>query len=66
MTLFPNGGYSRVTHYDDIVPHIPMSSMGFNHAGNEDWYYNEGADLSWTECENFISSGENASCSNKY
>lgn len=29
---------NRVVHYADIVPHIPPSSFGFSHQGNEIWY----------------------------
>jgi len=36
MTIVP--GYQRVTHYNDIVPHVPLTAMGFNHAGTEVWY----------------------------
>lgn len=30
--------YKRVVHYDDGVPHNPLNSMGYKHAGNEVWY----------------------------
>ena len=63
LTLFPQGLYSRVTHYNDIVPHIPPSVVGYNHAGNEVWYMNKGADLTHKECENASGSKENNQCS---
>jgi hypothetical protein len=50
MTLFPNGGYSRVTHYNDVVPHIPIDTLGFKHAGYEEWYYDETTGLENKEC----------------
>ena len=28
----------RVTHYYDIVPHIPEEFMGYSHISNEIWY----------------------------
>lgn len=31
----------RVTHYYDIVPHVPEEFMGYTHISNEIWY-NEG------------------------
>jgi len=45
MNTLPNV-YQRVTHYTDVVVQIPPRQMGFNHAGNEVWYYNDkGLDL---------------------
>lgn len=44
MTLFPS--YFRMTHAADIVPHLPMTQLGFNHAGTEVWYNKAGLDLS--------------------
>ena len=43
-------GYQRVTHYNDIVPHLPMVIQGFNHAGTEVWYLHEGTDTAFTIC----------------
>ena len=51
-SLFPNGGYSRVVHYDDVVPHLPVTAMGFNQAGNEVWYDVGGNDLTFKVCPN--------------
>lgn len=42
---FATQGYQRITHYNDVVPHLPPSEMGFNHAGNEVWQKNAGTDL---------------------
>jgi predicted lipase len=37
--LYPNGAYQRVTHYNDIVPHVPPREVFGNiHSGNEVWY----------------------------
>jgi predicted lipase len=52
MEQFPDGKYDRVTHYNDMVAHVPPPIMGFNHGGNEVWYKNSGDDLTWVECEN--------------
>ena len=29
FSLFPNGQYQRITHYNDVVPHIPPHFIGF-------------------------------------
>ncbi len=62
--FFQDGLYSRVTHYNDMVPHVPPPLVGYNHAGNEVWYMNYGEDLSYKECENFIGKKESSECSN--
>lgn len=59
MSLFPNGGYQRVTHYNDIVPHVPPTEFGFNHAGNEAWQMNSGDDLTMKFCTNNAGNAEN-------
>ena len=41
MTQFPGTNYHRVVHTNDIVPHVPITVMGFNHGGNEVWYNTE-------------------------
>lgn len=38
FSLYPEGSYKRVVHYNDIVPHLPITEMGFNHAGDEIFY----------------------------
>lgn len=65
MTVFPNGGYQRVTHYTDVVVQVPPRQMGFNHAGNEVWYYNSN-DLSYKVCENNPGSPESTKCADSY
>ena len=52
-----------MTHYNDVVPHLPALSQGFNHAGDEVWYYNAGADLSYKICGNAKGLPESQSCS---
>jgi predicted lipase len=42
---FSTQGYQRLTHYNDVVPHLPPTEFGFNHAGNEVWQKNAGTDL---------------------
>jgi predicted lipase len=48
--LFGADGYQRVTHYNDVVPHLPQIPFGFNHAGNEVWYKNPDTNLSYKVC----------------
>jgi len=52
FALFGSNGYQRVTHNNDVVPHLPPTPFGFNHAGDEVWYQNPGTDLSYTLCDN--------------
>jgi len=49
----------RVTHYDDIVPHVPEEILGYNHVNTEVWY-DEASD-SYVICDE---SGEDPNCSN--
>ena len=65
MSLFPAGGYQRVTHYTDMVVQVPPRQLGFNHAGNEAWYYNTN-DLNVKVCENNAGSLESTSCADSY
>ena len=59
------GLYNRVTHYTDMVVQIPTRGMGFNHAGNEIWYYNNGGDLSYKVCAN-TKGPESGWCADSY
>lgn len=64
MSTLPNV-YQRVTHYTDVVVQIPPRQMGFNHAGNEAWYYNDqGLDLKI--CENNAGILESTRCADSY
>lgn len=60
MTLYPD--YFRVVHYTDIVPHLPMTEFGFNHAGNEVWYTKPLYDLTHVFCTNTVGQPENEDC----
>jgi feruloyl esterase len=62
-SLYPNGGCQRVTHYNDVVPHLPPTVLGFNHIGDEIWYKNPGTDLSYTTCKNVAGKQEDLTCS---
>lgn len=59
-TLFASrfGDAWRVTHWRDLVPHVPLKSMGFNHVSNEVWYNDEFT--SYQVCDG---SGEDPNCS---
>ena len=59
-----NLDYYRVTHYNDIVPHVPLTAQGFNHAGTEVWYINPGDDMTYTTCSNSVGQPENKNCAN--
>ena len=60
--LFPGANYHRVVHTNDLVPHVPMISLGFNHAGTEVWYDTE---TTYKTCSNKAGSSENRGCSDK-
>ncbi len=64
MNLFPSV-YQRVTHYTDVVVQIPPRQMGFNHAGNEVWYYNDQG-LEHKICENNAGALESTRCADSY
>jgi hypothetical protein len=65
MKLYP-GQYQRVTHYTDVVVQVPPRQMGFNHAGNEVWYYNNNFDGKMQVCENNPGSDESKKCADSY
>jgi len=48
----------RVTHWRDLVPHLPPSDFGFQHTATEVFYVEDGS--SYTICD---SSGEDPKCS---
>jgi predicted lipase len=62
-SLYPTSGCQRVTHYNDVVPHLPPTVLGFNHFGDEIWYKNAGTDLTYTTCKNQAGKQEDLSCS---
>lgn len=51
---------ARVTHYYDIVPHVPEEFLGYEHITQEVWYDEMNAD--YIECND--DHGEDSSCSN--
>ena len=51
----------RVVHYKDIVPHMPLQMMGFQHAHSEIFYSNERSS-SYTYCEN----SEDGNCADQF
>ena len=51
---------TRVTHYRDIVPHMPQMRLGYHHVYNEVYYNKESSE--YKVCD---SSGEDADCSNQ-
>jgi hypothetical protein len=63
-TQFPD--YYRVTHTNDIVPHLPAVEMGFNHAGHEVWYYDYDNVSLFKICPNKPGEEENWDCSDSY
>lgn len=50
----------RVTHYYDIVPHVPEEVLGYLHISNEIWYNEKNSE--YTVCNDNI--GEDDLCSN--
>jgi hypothetical protein len=65
QSLYPNGGYYRVSHYTDIVVQNPPRPFGYNHAGDEVWYLNNKG-LQYKICPYKVGSVEDASCSDSY
>ena len=55
-----NINHYRITHGDDIVPHLPEELFGYRHTGTEIWYY--GDDDKHTICSE--SEKEDPDCSN--
>ena len=53
-----NINHYRITHGDDIVPHLPEELFGYRHTGTEIWYY--GDDDKHTIC----TEKEDPNCSN--
>jgi len=51
----------RITHYYDIVPHVPEQFFGYMHIANEIWYNEDNSD--YTICDDLDNIEDNA-CSN--
>jgi hypothetical protein len=52
--------YYRITHYYDMVPHVPEEFMGYLHVSNEIWYNEDNTDF--TICNDYNT--EDVKCSN--
>ena len=50
----------RITHHDDIVPHVPEEIFGYRHTGAEIWFYDDSDN--YKVCDD--SSVEDPNCSN--
>jgi hypothetical protein len=65
FSLYPNGGYQRVTHFDDGVPVAPAIVFGYNHAGDEVWYSSSDFNnLTYKVCRNKAGQSESRECLN--
>ncbi len=62
FSLFSTQGYQRLTHHNDVVPHLPPLDFSFNHAGNEVWQKNQGDSLTVVQCANAAGKSENRGC----
>lgn len=63
-SLYPAGQTQRVVHYNDIVPHLPQSTFGFTHIGDEVWFNkNSNTDVTYVICENHPGVKEDMGCS---
>jgi predicted lipase len=63
---FPDGTFWRVVHKADPVPHLPLTGMGFNHAGNEAFYNDDSHPLSYQLCKSQQGHPENENCADIY
>lgn len=59
-SIVPGNFNSRITHYMDPVPHLPLENMGFYHI-NTEVYYNRDSS-GFTICRQ----GEDSTCSNSH
>lgn len=51
-------------HYNDIVPHCPQTTFGFNHIGDEVWFNkSSNTDITYVICKNEAGKKEDLSCS---
>lgn len=51
----------RITHWRDIVPHLPFEVLGFRHTSTEVFYNEENSD--WKICDG---NGEDSTCSDQF
>ncbi|KAJ3327929.1 hypothetical protein HDU76_010874 [Blyttiomyces sp. JEL0837] len=55
----------RVVNANDIVPHLPMYSMGFNHHKGELWFHpNATGPIQLVTCDDDSNDGEDTNCAN--
>jgi predicted lipase len=59
FTYFPIKPF-RVTHYYDIVPHLPEEILGYHHISNEIWY--DEPNINYVNCKDIVN--EDDTCSN--
>ncbi len=59
---FPDGTFFRVIHKADPVPHLPLTEMNFNHAGDEAFYNDDSHPLSYQICKSQQGHPENHNC----
>lgn len=52
FTLFPDGAYSRITHLNDAVVHLPSNFVDYKHTGDE-IFYKDDSDLAYDVCKNY-------------
>jgi hypothetical protein len=65
FSLYPNGGYQRVTHYNDAAPNSPDIVFGFIHAGDEVWYSSSDFNnLTYKVCRYYVGQSESQECLN--
>ena len=62
FTKYNNGVSYRITHYYDIVPHVPEELFGYLHVSNEIWFNED--NTHYDECYDSGSGGEDPLCSN--
>lgn len=60
---YPNGTYQRIVHTNDIYTHMPFTSFGFKHAGDEVWYDTDLDYSAYLVCKNQPGVPENPNCS---
>jgi len=59
MKQFPSA--YRITHWKDIIPHVPSKILGYRHFGTEIFYFKD-----WINYKICDGSGEDDKCSNQF
>jgi hypothetical protein len=52
----------RITHWRDVVPHVPFTWLGYAHEPQEIWYTEDSS--AYKECD--ASDGEDPTCSGQF